>query len=287
MNKLLTGYLAVTLVCLLCCALPAPCFAQTEAGSSEVPLLAGMDVVILGDSNTWIGGDDNSDPKGWNYWLQRECQPRSLRSYARSGATWTNTRATRRDPAYYSEKLDDNNVMFNQIVRLIEATDSNRQAVPNLIFLSAGTNDAWFADRRPEEFSITAETALRRDVGELMALPPAKITSLAESVRYGIRLLLSRFPKARIVVLTPLQSIKVSDEMLQAVAGIIEQVAVGENCAVLRQDILCPVRADRERFNRQLTSDGTHTSPAGARANARAITSALPAILYKGFNTHQ
>lgn len=278
MQTYLLRYLTFILGLLLAFPLGAEETATTVSAAAP-GVLRGMDAVILGDSNTWIGGDDNSNPKGWNYWLQRECNPRSLRSYARSGATWTNTRSTFRDTKYYSERLDDNNVMFNQIARLIENADSSRQIIPHVIFLAAGTNDAWFAERRPEEFSVTAEDALRRNADELMALPPSKVTSLAESVRYGIRLLKARFPQAQIVVLTPLQSVKISGEMLDAVAGIIEKVAVGENCAVLRQDILCPVRADRERFNRNLTSDGTHTSPAGAKANARAIASALPAIL--------
>ena len=48
-----------------------------------------MHVVILGDSNTFIGGDQCDKPQGWNKWFKELANPLSCRSYARSGATWT------------------------------------------------------------------------------------------------------------------------------------------------------------------------------------------------------
>lgn len=243
------------------------------------------DIVVLGDSNTWIGGDDNSDPRGWNYWLARATSPRSMKSYARSGATWSHTSYTLPDPSAYSEILHDDNVIYNQTLRLIEAVDSGRQPQPDLIMIAAGTNDAWFPERRPEEFSQTAAEILRRDRGELLALPPSKVTSLAGAVRYNLLILKGRFPEAKIILLTPLQSTKVSARMLDAVSGIIGEVAAGEGCAVIRQDSQCPVRAETERFNRRLTSDGTHTTPEGANLNARAIADALKLILSRTSET--
>ena len=48
-------------------------------------------VAILGDSNTWLGGDQCDQPRGWNKWFKDYFAPASCRSYARSGATLTNT----------------------------------------------------------------------------------------------------------------------------------------------------------------------------------------------------
>ncbi|MBO7116205.1 MAG: hypothetical protein J6V87_04040 [Prevotella sp.] len=42
-------------------------------------------IVILGDSNTAIGGDDCSKSVGWNKWFRDMLSPASCRSYARSG----------------------------------------------------------------------------------------------------------------------------------------------------------------------------------------------------------
>lgn len=235
-------------------------------------------VVLLGDSNTWIGGDDCDNPRGWNYWFAREMKPGSIRSYARSGATWSHTSATVRNPAAYSEIITDDNVIYNQIVRLTEAVDSGSQTEPDLIMIAAGTNDAWFPHLRPEEFSRTAREAIGRDVAELLSLPPGKVLSLPEAVRYDLMILRGRFPESRLVVMTPLQSVKISRDMLADVSGMIEEVAMESGATVIRQDLLCPVNSGREMTNRRLTTDGTHTSPEGARCNAQVIIECIGRI---------
>jgi len=234
------------------------------------PLAAGT-VVLLGDSNTWIGGDECDDPRGWNCWFAREMNPGSIRSYARSGATWSHTVRTATDLREYSEVITDNNVVYNQVMRLTAAVDSGLQQTPDLIMIAAGTNDAWFPHLRPEEFSRTAAEAASRDATELLSLPPSKVLSLPEAVRYDLLILHSHFPDARIIAMTPIQSIKISDNMLTAVSEMIETAATAEGAAVLRQDLLCPVRSGSEMTCRRLTSDGTHTSAEGARLNALVI----------------
>lgn len=242
-------------------------------------LLSGMNVVLLGDSNTWIGGDSCDSPKGWNHWFARETRPSSIRSYARSGATWSHTPATRRNPGEYSEVITDDNVIYNQVVRLVEDVDSGLRTEPDLIMIAAGTNDGWFPQFRPEEFSRTAREAVGRDVGELLSLPPGKILSLPEAVRYDLLLLEGRFPKARLIVMTPLQSIKISAGMLAEVSDMIEEVALQTGASVIRQDLLCPVVSEQEMVIRRLTTDGTHTSQEGARRNALVIIECVSQIL--------
>ena len=70
-----------------------------------------LDVVILGDSNTWLGGDDCSKPKGWNTYFKAEFKPKSCVSLARSGASWTHTYETVRNTAEYAAKPTPNNVI--------------------------------------------------------------------------------------------------------------------------------------------------------------------------------
>lgn len=250
-----------------------------SASGDSPGVLAGKTVVLLGDSNTWIGGDDCSDPRGWNYWFARETDPGSIRSYARSGATWSHTSRTSRNTQEYSEVITDDNVVFNQAVRLLEAVDSGKQAEPDIVMIAAGTNDAWFPHLRPEEFSGTAREALGRDAVELLSLSPSRVLSLPEAVRYTLLILQGRFPQATLIVMTPLQSIRISDEMLRDVSGMIEEIALGSGAGVIRQDLLCPVRALSEMTRRRLTSDGTHTSPEGARRNAAVIAGCVEAVL--------
>lgn len=257
------------------------CACAAQAPFQEGNTLEKEDIAVLGDSNTWLGGDDCSDPRGWNYWFCKEIKPHSMRSYARSGATWSHTSKTGRDPMEYTDILSDNNVIYNQVVRLIQEVDSGKQPFPSLIMIAAGTNDAWFPEYRPEEFSLTSTQTLSRDPQELLSHPPSKITSLAGAVRYNILILKARFPDSKIIIMTPLQSIKISDKMLQTVSKIIQDVADGEECGVIRQDSQCPVRSNAERFNRVLTTDGTHTSPEGARRNGQAIANAVRALTFR------
>ncbi|MDE6360447.1 MAG: SGNH/GDSL hydrolase family protein [Muribaculaceae bacterium] len=247
-------------------------FASLSGGRAFAEsVLEGKTVVLLGDSNTWIGGDACDRPDGWNFWFAQGMNPGSIRSYARSGATWSHTSATTRNTVEYSEIITDDNVIYNQVVRLIEAVDNGVQDSPDLVMVAAGTNDAWFPHLRPEEFGRTPREALGRDAGELLALPPGKVLSLPEAVRYNLLILQGRFPDARFIVMTPIQSVKISSGMLADVSGIIEEVASSTGVSVIRQDMLCPVDSSREMVNRRLTTDGTHTSKEGARLNASVI----------------
>ena len=127
-----------------------------------LPTTAGMPlhVVILGDSNTWLGGDDCNKPQGWNKWFCDAFQPASCRSYARSGATWTNTPQTRRNTQENIGILGNDNVIYNQICRLEEAIFNGSQPTPQLILILAGTNDAWFLKSRPLPPTVSASASV-------------------------------------------------------------------------------------------------------------------------------
>lgn len=84
-------------------------------------------VVLLGDSNTFIGGDACDKPQGWNKWFKDFAKPKSCRSYARSGATWTHTPNTVLDMEENIGVLGDNNVVYNQAMRLLTAVLSGEQ----------------------------------------------------------------------------------------------------------------------------------------------------------------
>lgn len=237
--------------------------------------LTDKNAALLGDSNTWIGGDDCTKPQGWNYWFANLSKPLTIKSYARSGATWTHTRSTQPNVEQYSEVLGDDNVIFNQILRLYADVDINGAPVPDVIVISAGTNDAWFADKRPEEFSVTADQAFGREDWEYGAALPSAFRSLPESMIYDLRMLNGFFPQAKIVVVTPPPSIKISPEMLSKVSDIINDVGQRLGAHVIRMDQLSPIIPDNEIVNKRFTSDGTHTSGEGARRHGEIISRAI------------
>lgn len=239
-------------------------------------MLANADgnVVMLGDSNTWLGGDSCDRPQGWTKWFVDEYTPATCRSYARSGATWTNTVRTIRDVDEYTEKLGDNNVIFNQICRLAVAVSEGTQPVPDLIIISAGTNDVWFQSSRPGALDMTADIAFTSDIS---GRSPSDVLTLAEVVRYCCDILQKSYPEARIVLLTPLQTTAVGLDDICRAGDIIEDCARHLGLMFIRQDKDCCVMRAQELRRKQMTTDGTHTSEEGARRNGKLIAVRLKA----------
>lgn len=238
-----------------------------------------LHVVMLGDSNTWIGGDDCDKPQGWNKWFKDELQPTTCKSYARSGATWTNTPQTHRDTKENIEILGNNNVIYNQICRLQEAVDGGIQTIPQLILIMAGTNDAWFQKQRPKALSMCACQAFNTDKGTMTDRPVNDVLSLAESVRYDCELLRVAFPEVQIVLLTPLQSVAAGTENITKAGDIIECCAHKLGLSVIRLDKDGFIDATKEKVKHRLTTDGTHTSELGARQIGSFIAQQVTALL--------
>lgn len=251
--------------------LMASCFVAARTLSDH----GDMHVVMLGDSNTWLGGDGCDCPRGWNKWFRDFFAPATCRSYARSGATWTNTERTVRDVEECTDRLGDNNVIYNQINRLVADVAEGRQPAPGLILIAAGTNDVWFAKSRPAAFTMTADEAFgavyagAEDV--ITGRVACEILTLAESVRYGCEMLRAAFPDAHIVLLTPLQTTAVSVEAVRRTGDIIEGCGRRMGLGVIRQDGDGFVSREQELRQKRMTTDGTHTSEAGARNNGARI----------------
>lgn len=227
-----------------------------------------LDIAILGDSNTWLGGDDCDKPKGWNTWFASEIRPRTCKSYARSGATWTNTSTTKMNVEENIGVLGDDNVIYNQIIRLRNELDSNRIRRPDLIIIAAGTNDAWFEDKRPNAFSL--DKAYQWHSTEVSQQPSDYLT-IQQSVSFGIHLLREMLPEAKIVLMTPMYTTAVSKSKIRQCGDIIEYCARQTDCFLIRQDKVSPVDSAKEKKRKNYTYDGTHTSIQGAKANGKIL----------------
>lgn len=240
-------------------------------------------VVILGDSNTWIGGDGSDKPCGWNKWFADIFKPATCKSYARSGATWSNTSSTRRNIKEDIAVIGPDNVIYNQVERLCESCDSGGQPTPDVIIIAAGTNDAWFVKKRPGVFSKTAAGVCRMKE-TVSSLPPNKIISLAEAVVYNTERLRQRFPEARIILFTPLQSVHPTEANFARATTIIEECGNLLGIPVVRQDKECCVRRADEVRHHRYTSDGTHTSEEGAKEIGTYLASRIESILNSSRN---
>lgn len=223
--------------------------------------LSGADIAILGDSMSWIGGEDCQNPKGWTYHFKKAIQPRSITLYARSGATWTNDSATTVNPDAYSEVLDDDNVIYNQAERLRRDLKNKKIRKPDMVIIYAGANDAWFENRRPGCLEESVEPLKNIKVKD----NPARHTSLQESIALVVGNLREILPKADILLVTPVELSKVTPEKVTEISEFIEKSGNELGCRVLRADRNVNIRHDMEKQQFTFTTDGVHTNPAGAR----------------------
>ncbi len=249
-----------------------PAFSAMGAHPKEV-------VAILGDSNTWTGGDDCSGDNAWTRSWVDLYRPASARSYARSGATWTNTATTKRNVTQDISVLGPDNTIYNQVERLAAAIADGSQKTPSLIIIMAGTNDAWFSKRRPGAFDTTAADALASPSDdELLLRAPSAVRSLAQAVRQNCLRLRMIAPGAQIVLIGPLQSVQAPDDMIAAAGSIIEDTGAGMGIPVIRLDRDFELSSAEEEKEHRLTRDGTHTSVAGAALLGSFLNDRISAI---------
>lgn len=239
-------------------------YAESNLTFPEHPRIA-----LLGDSMTWIGGDSCQNPSGWSHILKESGIAGKIEVYARSGATWTNTKSTQRNPSHYTEILHDDNVVYNQAIRLIENADISHEN-PDIIILFAGANDAWFASRRPGLYD-------KDNPSEKYSLStiPSSVTTLEGSIRLVCELLQERFPKASLLFVTPFQMSKTDSETIFKVSDIIESTVSQKGLPVLRPDKKTVIKHEQEAKSPKYTSDGVHTNPEGARILGKYIVEFL------------
>ncbi|MDE5872152.1 MAG: SGNH/GDSL hydrolase family protein, partial [Muribaculaceae bacterium] len=91
------------------------------------------------------------------------------------------------------------------------------------------------------------------------------VTTLAGSVRLVSDLLLTMFPDATLLFVTPLQMSKTDAETVFKVSDIIERAAAEKGGFTLRADKKSGIRHEEEVSEPKYTSDGVHTNPEGAR----------------------
>lgn len=223
-----------------------------------------LKVALLGDSMTWIGGDSFEKPKGWTHYV--DDLPIEMKTYARSGATWTNTKETKGDTNAYSEVLDPENVIYNQALRLTDDTGFK----PDVVIIYAGTNDAWFSSKRPGLFGNTPPASETIEPGA----KPADFTTLEGSIMLTNTLLRHRLPDVRIYLVTPANSGKISECAIQKVSEIIEKTGRKTGATVVRGDKLFGFHHKEEKTKPyRFTYDGVHTNEKGARKIADIIKS--------------
>ena len=159
-------------------------------------------ILFLGDSIT-----ASSSQNGWVTHFTNIMNPSLCVNVAVSGARFCDYSDTVYDgnPVFEGEDNNVNNVIGNQVEKLIRGKDSTN---PNyvqvdeyndfdIIFIACGTNDA-----KP---TAQIETAFYNDT-DVLPLSDVDRTTWAGAFRYAIESLQNLYPNAKIFVCTPIQS---------------------------------------------------------------------------------
>ena len=241
-------------------------------------------IAILGDSLTWLSliktGDSTPNANmGWVTHFSKVIKFAELRNYARSGATWSHTASTQYDITENTGSISDDNVIYNQVNRLINDVDNNGVTAPDFIFILAGTNDAWYPSSRPDAVADTPASVMSDESVWLNVKAIGSLTSIPKAMRYVAEMIWDKFPDAQVVVTTPLQSTAFTTDRREAIAESIKGSAEYLSWAVIEQDKVCDISRIREHQGYYMTYDGTHTSEAGAKMVGEILASQLIALL--------
>ena len=252
--------------------------AVDEAMDATQPFI-GKRIAILGDSLTWLEMSPTLYNRGWVTHFRELLKFAELRNYARSGATWSHTASTQYDITEDTQSISNDNVIYNQLNRLINDVDNNGVTAPDFIFILAGTNDAWYPAQRPDAVADTPASVMSDESVWLNVKSIGSLTSIPKAMRYVAEMIWDKFPDCQVVVTTPLQSTAFTTDRREAIAESIKGSAEYLSWAVIEQDKVCDISRIRESQGYYMTYDGTHTSEAGAKMVGEILASQLTAIL--------
>lgn len=264
-------------------------YAPTKVGANIVAQNAlypfiNKRIAILGDSLTWLSlikaGDNTPNANmGWVTHFSKVMKFAELRNYARSGATWSHTASTQYDITEDTTSISNDNVIYNQVNRLINDVDNNGVTAPDYIFILAGTNDAWYPSSRPDALADTPASVMSDESVWLNVKSIGSLTSIPKAMRYVAEMIWNKFPNCQVVVTTPLQSTAFTTDRREAIANCIKGSADYLSWATIEQDKVCDISRIREHQGYYMTYDGTHTSEAGAKMVGEILASQLTNLL--------
>lgn len=251
--------------------------AAIEMGGSAAT--ANKTLAVLGDSITWF--QISSEPlRGWLTYFKEQILFKGVRNYALSGATWTNTANTQDSDLTTMNSSSDNNVIYNQVRRLI-ADVNNGSDTPDYIMILAGINDAYERGQNAlyDDFSASDWGSVGGTTRYIGSRAITTCTSIYKAMRYVAEMIWEEFPFAQVIVTTPLRS-KLHTSERKTVSELIKKSAYEFGWTCIDQDevnvsILKETLVTSE--GRMLASDGLHPTVEGAKIIGRWLASKFKA----------
>jgi lysophospholipase L1-like esterase len=249
----------------------------TNLENAQIDLFVNKKICVFGDSITWLALSGNPQ-RGWFTHFKELLPFKEAINYARSGATWSNTANTVYNITEDEGGMSDNNVVYNQINRLLKDIEDGADA-PDYIMILAGTNDQWYPSARPDAVSKEAKEVFEDNTNYLTSKQPSECTSIAEAIRYVAEMLFTNLPDTQVILCTPLQGTHGNITYNSEVANIIKDCGAYMGWNVIEQNKECGISRLQETRGFYNTYDGVHTSEVGAKMVAGILASKCKSIL--------
>ena len=216
--------------------------------------------LILGDSITAIGIHD----RGWLKYFAEEINPERIDNVAVSGATWRDKNGTVYDgnPVINGADGNRNNVIGNQVQKIINNYDSTYNYKYDAIIISAGTNDC---DNNIYDWGAI-ESQYTLD-GVKVDIDSVDRKTWAGATRYVVEKLRSLYPDAIIFFCTPVQRV-IEPYTSTSIAEGDTLLKCAKRASVIAIDSICCGVCDLSGNGGSASgdfNDGLHLSAQGAR----------------------
>ena len=225
----------------------------------------GKKILFLGDSITAL----NTSERGWVRYFNEIIQPEKFVNLSVSSARWCDYEDSVYDgnPVFSGPDQNHNNVMGNQVEKLIRGKDKNNPhykevtayADFDMILIACGTNDG--VPSGDMEGSFTSEN-------EMVAIEELDRRVFASAFRYSIEKLQQLYPAAKIYICTPIQGYittrsyaqsKAKGDYLKLLAGRMSLEVIDTFCCGI-----CDIY-EKKNANGRYLIDGLHPNAAGAK----------------------
>jgi len=162
-----------------------------------LPSSVSSSVILIPKKIVFMGDSITADPSWWTANLLQKVSFLNFLNLARSGATWSHESGTVYDITSTGGSTTSENVIWNQVNKLIDKVTNSLTPTPDVVCILAGTNDyartigsasSAFSDNYP----ITGNAA-------------GTILDVSTAVRYCCELILTNYPSCQIILVTPLQ----------------------------------------------------------------------------------
>ncbi|HEY8804741.1 MAG TPA: SGNH/GDSL hydrolase family protein [Clostridium sp.] len=222
-------------------------------------------IVFMGDSIT-------ADPTWWTVNLLARMSFANFLNVARSGATWSHLAGTVYDITSTGGSTTSDNVIWNQVNKLIDKVTNLLTPIPHVVIILAGTNDF----SRPIGVATTAFAG----ASPITGLAPGSFLDVATAIRYSCELLLNTYPDVQIILTTPIQRGLDDNSVIFSLGQVIKDCGGNLSTQVIDQGKECGIygKYDVGATVKYLTDD-LHPNAAGREKIGAYMASKLKNVI--------